>query len=170
MIVKRQWTEAELDTHWALTVEEEALLAGRLETGRFGFVVLLKFFQYEGCFPESRREIPADVMRYLAVQQGVPLNILDDFDWQGRTARRQRAEILEWLDIRRMEKAHWKELANWLHAEILPADLSLEQLTERTHEWLRIHRLDAPGKNKLERLLRAQTHAFETNLLKQILW
>ena len=143
--MKRQWSEAELDTHWALTAQEEALTVARQGPGRFGFVVLLKFFQYEGRFPESRREIPADVMRYVAMQLAMPLDTLDDFDWQGRTARRQRAEILEWLGIRRLKEADWRALATWLNAEVLPLDLTLEQLTERTQDWLRTHRLDTPG-------------------------
>ena len=166
--MKRQWTQAELDTHWALTAQEEALLVGCSGHGRFGFVVLLKFFQHEGRFPESRREIPADVMCYLATQLGMPLNTLDGFDWQGRTATRQRAEILEWLGIRRMEESDWHALAMWLDAEVLPSAPSLEQLLERTAEWLRNQQLDAPGADRLERMLRAQAHAFEGNLLKQI--
>ena len=166
--MKRQWTEAELDTHWALTAQEEALLAGRSGHGRFGFVVLLKFFQYEGRFPESRREIPADAMCYLATQLRMPLNTLDDFAWQGRTAKRQRTEILEWLGIRRMEESDWRALATWLDAEVLPSDPSLEQLADRTLEWLRTQRLDLPGADRLDRTLRAQAHAFEGNLLKQI--
>lgn len=166
--MKRQWSEAELDTHWALTAQEEALTVARQGPGRLGFVVLLKFFQYEGRFPESRREIPADVIRYVAMQLAMPLNTLDDFDWQGRTARRQRAEILEWLGIRRMKEADWQALANWLKAEVLPLDLTLEQLTERTQDWLRTHRLDTPGQERLERLLRAQLHRFETDLLTRL--
>jgi hypothetical protein len=166
--VKRQWSEAELDTHWALTAQEEALTVARQGPGRFGFVVLLKFFQYEGRFPESRREIPAGVMRYLAMQLAMPLDTLDDFDWQGRTARRQRAEILEWLGIRRLKEADWRALATWLNAEVLPLDLTLEQLTERTQDWLRTHRLDTPGQERLERMLRAQLHAFETDLLTRL--
>lgn len=166
--MKRQWNDAELDIHWSLTTAEEALLVGRSGHGRFGFVALLKFFQYEGCFPESRREIPSDVMCHLATLLGMPLNTLDDFEWQGRTAKRQRTEILEWLGIRRMEASDWDLLAAWLRTELLPLDLSLEQLTERTVEWLRTQRLDTPGATSLEKLLRAQTHAFETNLLTAI--
>ena len=166
--MKRQWSEAELDTHWALTAQEEALTVARRGPGRFGFVVLLKFFQYEGRFPESRRDIPADVMRYVAVQLAMPLNTLDAFDWQGRTARRQRAEILEWLGIHRMEEADWRALANWLNAEVMPLDLTLEPLTERIRDWLRTHRLDTPGPERLERMLRAQLHAYETDLLIRI--
>jgi len=166
--VKRQWSEAELDIHWILTAQEEVLTVARQGPGRFGFVVLLKFFQYEGRFPESRREIPADVMRYVAVQLAMPLNTLDDFDWQGRTARRQRAEILAWLGIRRMKAVDWRAVATWLDAEVLPLDLTLEQVTERTRDWLRAHRLSPPGQERLERVLRAQLHAFETDLLTRI--
>ena len=71
--MKRQWTEAELDTYWGPTAEEEALLTWRTAYGRFGFLVLLKFFQYEGRFPEARRDIPSEVMRYLSSRLGVPL-------------------------------------------------------------------------------------------------
>lgn len=166
--MKREWTEAELDTHWALTAEEEALTVARQPSGRFSFVVLLKFFQYESRFPDSRRDLPTDVMRYLSVRLKVPLNTLDDFDWQGRTARRQRAEILKWLGIRCMEKEDWISLSSWIRIELLPADLPLEQLTERTIEWLRTQRLDIPGTTSLEKVLRAELHLFETTLLKQI--
>lgn len=51
---------------------------------------------------------------------------------------------------------------------MLPLDLTLEQLTERIRDWLRTHRLDTPGPERLERMLRAQLHAFETDLLIRI--
>jgi hypothetical protein len=99
--MKRQWSEAELEVHWTLSAKELALLAGRTGYGRFGFAVLLKYFQYEGRFPDSRREAPAEVVRYLAEQLRTPLKALDHYDWQGRTAKRQRTEILSWHGIRR---------------------------------------------------------------------
>ena len=125
------------------------LLAERSGHGRFGFVVLLKFFQYEGRFPVSRREIPADVMCYLATQLRMPLNSLDNFDWRERTVTRQRAAILERLGIRRMEELDWNALAIWLDAEVHPNDPSLEQLIERTAKWLRTQQLDAPSADRL---------------------
>ncbi len=56
--MKRQWSEVELDTHWILTVQELALLSGRTEHGRFGFAVLLKYFQYEGVSPSHVGKSP----------------------------------------------------------------------------------------------------------------
>ncbi|CAE6869060.1 Tn3 family transposase ISNpu13 [Paraburkholderia aspalathi] len=166
--MKRQWDEAELDAHWTLTAEEQALLPGRTGHGRFGFAVLLKYFQYERRFPDSRREVPAEVVRHLAEQLAIPIKALDSFDWQGRTAKRQRTELLSWLGIRRMTAADWDALALWLRAELLPGDHPLEQLTERTNDWLRSRGLESPGTHRLDRLLRAETHAYESRLLTDI--
>lgn len=166
--MKRQWSEAELDIHWAPAAEEEAIAERCSGHGRFGFLILLKFFQYEGHFPESRRQIPADVIRYLATHLRVPLNTVDEFDWQGRTARRQRAEILEWLGIRRMEEADWEDLATWLNAQMLPTDPAIEPLTACAVERLRTLRLDSPRAASLEKWLRKQMRAFEANLLTKI--
>jgi hypothetical protein len=166
--VKRQWDEVEFDAHWTLTAEEQALLPGRTGHGRFGFAILLKYFQYEGRFPDSRRAVPAEIVRHLAEQLAIPIKVLDSFDWQGRTAKRQHAEILLWLGIRRMTAADWDALAWWLRAELLPGAHSLEQLTERTDDWLRSHGLESPGTRRLDRLLRAEAHAYESRLLTDI--
>ena len=166
--MKRQWDEADLDAHWTLTAGEQALLPGRTGHGRFGFAVLLKYFQYDGRFPDSHREVPSEVVRHLAEQLAIPIKALDRFDWQGRTAKRQRTEILSWLGIRRMAAADWETLALWLRAELLPGDHSLEKLTERTDDWLRSQGLESPGASRLDKLLRAETHTYESRLLTGI--
>lgn len=153
---------------WALTAEELALLPGRTGHGRFGFAVLLKFFQHAGRFPDARREVPAEMGRHLAEQLAMPLSVLERFDWEGRTAKRQRSEILSWLGIRRMTAADWDALGVWLRAELLPGDHSLEQLTDRTSDWLRSQGLESPGASRLDKVLRAETHAYESRLLTDI--
>ena len=153
---------------WALTAEELALLPGRTGHGRFGFAVLLKFFQHAGRFPDSRREVPAEMGRHLAEQLAMPLSVLERFDWEGRTAKRQRSEILSWLGIRRMTAADWDALGVWLRAELLPGDHSLEQLTNRISDWLRSQGLESPGASRLDKVLRAETHAYESRLLTDI--
>lgn len=68
--------------------------------------------------------MPAEIVRHLAQQLAIPIKALDSFDWQGRTAKRQRTEILSWLGIRRMMAADWDALALWLRAELLPGSCS----------------------------------------------
>ena len=166
--MKRQWDEDRIDTHWTLSASEHALLARRTGHGRFGFAVLLKFFQHERRFPDSRRELPAEVVRHMALQLSMPINALERFDWAGRTAKRQRTEILAWLGVRRMAINDWALLSTWIRTNLLPSDHSLEQRTERTDEWLRAQGLHTPGATRLEKVLRAEVHAYEAELLHGI--
>lgn len=55
--VKWHWSEDELETQWSLTVAELALLPGRTDSGRLGFAILLKFFQFQGFFPDNQKSI-----------------------------------------------------------------------------------------------------------------
>ena len=66
--MKQHWDDLALAEHWSLSDDELPLLDNRTESNRLGFAVLLKFFQLEGCFPRSRREVPADSVQYLAKQ------------------------------------------------------------------------------------------------------
>jgi hypothetical protein len=66
--VKQHWDDQALVEHWSLNDDERSLLDNRTETSRLGFAVLLKFFQLEGRFPRSRREVPAAGVRYLSLR------------------------------------------------------------------------------------------------------
>ena len=119
-MVKRHWNEEELEAHWLLTAEERTLMAGRTDHGRLGFAVMLKFHQYHGRFPTALHELPADALRYLSEQIGTSPQDLDHYDWEGRTTKRQRSEILTFLGIRRITAEDRRALLNWVRAELLP--------------------------------------------------
>ena len=104
--MKWQWQEDELYAHWHLTTEESELLYKKMPHGRLGFVVSLKYFQNEGYFPEHCREIPEAVLGYLANQIGVSGDNLSHYEFIGRTGKRDRAEILSFLGIRRARETN----------------------------------------------------------------
>lgn len=70
--VKRNWNDADLSENWLLFQPEWALLGNKTGPSRLGFALLLKFFQPEGQFPDSLREVPVAVVSYIAGQVGVP--------------------------------------------------------------------------------------------------
>jgi hypothetical protein len=74
--MKRNWSDDELAAQWSLSPEELALLPNRVGHNRFGFAVQLKFFQIEGRFPRSPREVPAAALRYLARQLDLSINAI----------------------------------------------------------------------------------------------
>jgi Domain of unknown function (DUF4158) len=69
--MKRDWPADELAEQWTLLAGERELLANKTGATRLGFAVLLKFFQCEARFPQSRQEVPVSVVASLAKQVGV---------------------------------------------------------------------------------------------------
>lgn len=166
--VKWQWSEDELHAQWFLSSDEQALLVKKKKSGRLGFVTLLKFFQHQTYFPEKRAAIPNGIIDYLAHQIDVDKESLDKYDWLGRTGRRDRAEILAFLGIRRAHQPDKVALVTWLKEEILPAAPTFEHLLEQAYDWFANQKIEPPSDIQLQRLLHSTNKAFETTLFMRI--
>ena len=66
--MKRDWEISELQEHWTLQPGELTLLSNKNDENRLGFALLLKFFQYEGRFPETKNEIPKKCVGFVGEQ------------------------------------------------------------------------------------------------------
>src|ERR1035441_319907 len=66
--LKSDWTADELILHWTIQPDERPLLGNKTGATRLGFALLLKFFQFAGCFPECADEVPAVVVEYAGKQ------------------------------------------------------------------------------------------------------
>lgn len=128
--VKWHWSEDELETQWSLTVAELALLPGRTDSGRLGCAILLKFFQFQGFFPDNQKFIPHEIAVYLAQATNSTPTDLDVYDWNGRTGQRHRKQILSFLGLRRPSGEDLQRLRTWLTAEVLALDVPFERLQE----------------------------------------
>lgn len=166
--MKWQWSEDELHAQWFLSSDEQTLIINKKNPCRLGFITLLKFFQNQTYFPDKRAAIPGVVVDYLARQIGVTPESLDDYDWTGRTGRRDRAEILNFLGIRRAHQQDKDALVAWLRAEVLPAAPLLESLLEQAHDWFARQKIEPPSNAQLQRLLNSTTHVFESELVALI--
>lgn len=91
--MQRDWTADELILHWTLQAPEQALVGNKTGATRLGFAILLKFFQFMGCFPRHAGEVPAAAVAHVAQQVGVPHELWPDYQWQGRTIEYHRAQI-----------------------------------------------------------------------------
>jgi len=58
---------------WTLTGVERQLSDQRTQRGRLGLAVLLKFFQFEGRFPDYHKAVPLPAVDYVAEQLDVPV-------------------------------------------------------------------------------------------------
>lgn len=64
--MKRKWENEELTEHWSLDSQERERIAQKKGANRLGFALLLKFFQWQGRFPEKKNEIPRVVQEFVA--------------------------------------------------------------------------------------------------------
>lgn len=166
--MKRNWSDEELTDQWSLSSDELALLPNRLGYNRFGFAVQLKFFEIEGRFPRSPREVPAAALRYLASQLGLSINVFQKYDWRGRARKDHRAAIRAYLGFRPFTVADGAKLDDWLRQEVVPFDQNAQSLTETMLDWCRNLRIEPPSPNRIERRIRSLLHRHEAELFATI--
>lgn len=166
--MKQHWDDLALAEHWSLSDDELPLLDNRTESNRLGFAVLLKFFQLEGRFPRSRREVPADSVQYLAKQLTIAPEAFDDFDLTGRNSERLRGQIRALLGFRPFAVAGADPFAAWLRDEVLPADQTPSHLQERLLDWCRDHRIEPPTSGRSERIIRSAIRSHESTFFEAI--
>lgn len=167
--MKRKWYPEELVEHWALQPEEEKLLAKRKGANCLGFVLLLKFFQYEGRFPEQKNEIPRMVLTFVADQLGFPPELFQDYNWQSRVIKYHRAEIRTISGFRPATLSVQNQLRTWLVNGVLSQEQDYYHLKVKVYAQLRSSKIEPPTPARIERLIRSAQRVFEQQLFSSTL-
>src|SRR5437588_10506937 len=142
--MKRTWTSEELLEHFTLLPDELAAVGNKSGPTRLGFAVLLKYLQYEGCFPRSRAEVAPEVVRFLAAQVGVDTALFAQYLWEGRTIEAQRAQIREMAKIRECRRADEEALLDWLCTQVFDHEQHPDRLRELIRAECRTRAIEAP--------------------------
>ncbi|MDQ4075389.1 MAG: Tn3 family transposase, partial [Chloroflexota bacterium] len=169
ILMKRQWDTDELIEQWTLLPAELVLLATKQDHNRLGFAVLLKFFQYEGRFPQQRHEIPGVVVAYLAKQVDVAPDLFFQYDWHGRTSSTDRSAIRAFLGFRESTSQDLQDLAAWLCEHVLAHDQHLDHLKAVVYERCRELRIEPPAPQPIERLIRSAIRSYEDQFYTSVL-
>jgi hypothetical protein len=98
--LKRNWLLEDLIEHFTFLPNELSQLSNKTGSTRLGFAVLFKFFQYEARFPFHKREIPKDVVLYIAKQLSLEASLLEDYDWNGRSIKYHRSQIRDFFGFK----------------------------------------------------------------------
>jgi len=167
--MKREWHPDELMAHWTMLPQEHKLLGNKSGPTRLGFAVLLKYFQYEGRFPQHPREVPSGIVTYLAQQLALEPEPWGQYDWHGRAIKYHRAQIRQELGVREATVADGEALSLWLSTQVLISTHRLEHVREALYQRCRDLCLEPPTPERVERLIRSALHQFETQLGEQVL-
>jgi TnpA family transposase len=165
--MKQVWHPDELAQHWTLSDDEYHLLREKTGATRLACAVLLKAFQYEGRFPLRRDTVPVPVLAHLAAQVAVPLAAYATVDWDGRSARRHRADIRAYCGYDVFTLAHEADFIAWLSPHVSSPDPTSDALTLTAYRHLRSLKLEPPLPTRLRRLLQAAVRHREARLVEE---
>jgi len=159
--MKQQWDVEEIIEHFTLLPPEVNFLGRNEPNNHLGKALLLKFFQYEGRFPENKAEIPSAISEYVAQQLSLSPDAIHDYKWDGRSIKEHRRQIRARLGFHPATVDDQKALRNWLMEEVLPHEHRPVYLEQLAYQRLRQLQIEPPTRGRLERLIRSAVHQYE---------
>jgi TnpA family transposase len=166
--MKRNWTTEELVDSWTLLPNEYNLVGNKTGATRLGFSVLLKYFQIEARFPQTKNEIPRIVVAYVAKQVGVEADEYLRYDWRGRMISNHRVQIRDFFGFREALRADTEEVSDWLCNQVLAQDQAIEHLKELVYARFRQLHIEPPAPDPIMRLIHSAFHTYEDRLFSDI--
>ena len=166
--MKQSWTLSELKEQWSLTPVELELTAGRTGVNQLGFAVLLKFFQLEGKFPENFRDIPKQVLNYLARFLKLKGSSLSSYNFKGRSSKRHRTEIRAFAGFREATLSDARLAQSWMLESIITGEHSEQFLLETLQAWFKEQSIEPPTLERQKRLLKAALRRYEATFFRSI--
>jgi len=151
--MKPEWTTEAIITHFTLQSEEQAWLGINDPHNHLGKVILLKFFQYEGRFPEGLSEIPEEAFVYLAQQLHLDEQVIDLYQWSGRTAKDHRRAIRDYLGFHPATAQDKMDMREWIKSNLLPKEYRPSHLKVLLYGQLRAERIEPPSHQEIERII-----------------
>ncbi len=155
------WNSPDIFEHFSLLPAEMEFLGSNDPHNHLGKALLLKFFQYASRFPESQSEIPTSIITYVAQQLGLPQEVIDDYDWEGRSLTEHRKEIRERLGFRPATVKDQETLQAWLQSEVLPHEFRTAHLEQLSYHRLRQLQIEPPSAKELSKRISSAVHRHE---------
>lgn len=166
--MRRLWSTDELVERWSLIPEDFTLLVGLIDASKLGLAAQLAYWRCHAGFPDEEADLAPAVIAHLARQIGVPIDALDGYDWSGRTGRRHRQAILDYLAIAAFDDEAEADLRNWLADELLPREPNAAVLEDEIGAWFARGRIVRPGAYRLDRIVRSARAAHDDEALRMV--
>src|SRR5271166_1898491 len=125
----------------------------------------MKSYCQTGRFAKGKSDFPSGVLEQLAVATETEVADLDTYFWSGRTARRHRAEVREFLGVRRLTQRDLAEASAFAVADLCPHGLPRGVMAERVISWFFERKVACPEDSELDRLIAVARRRFEEQML-----
>jgi TnpA family transposase len=159
--MRQYFTPQELIDHFTLLPHEHDLLTNKSGVNRLGFVVLFKYFQWEGRFPAHWQEVPRGLVQHLAVTLDLTADSIGGYELGGRTARYHKEQIRQWLGFRPGTTTDADTITAWVCTHTRVDDAMLPQLIERLTARYKALGIEPPTPQRLTRLAHSAVRTIE---------
>lgn len=169
--MKQKWTPKELAESWTLSTSALKFLGATSHKNRLGYALLLRFFQLEGRFPESKNEIPKACAAFIAEQLESPVELFLAFfkyGWDDRTSRHRRAEIRSFCGFREATTDDSRQISDWLVENYIPGGANEQQIQAAAYQRLKELKIEPPERSRIVRLVRSATKRHENKVFEDI--
>ena len=159
---------AELGERWTLGADDLALLAELPGAGKLGLAAQLAYWCQNRRLPDDDADLAPAVVGHLATQVGVHADVLDGYEWTGRTGRRHRQLVLDHLAVAAFDDATEAKFRSWLSSELLPREPAPPVFEGEVSGWFARERIRRPGCYRLDRILRSARAAHDDAVLQRV--
>ncbi len=166
--MRRDWSAEALGELWTLGPADLVLVAGLSDASKIGLAAQLAYWRVYGRFPDDESDLPPAAVGHLAAQLGIGADALEAYDWAGRTGRRQRRLILDYLAVADFDDSVEARFRCWLGDEVLPREPSPAVLEGEVGSWFARERITRPGAWRLDRILRSARAAHDDVVLQRV--
>jgi hypothetical protein len=151
-----------------LSVTEEGFLAAKHPRTRLAAAAELVHYRQTGRFLKTMGDLPPGVLDQLAAVTRSDAGDLNGWLRSSRTSRRYRAEILEFLGIRRLTQRDLAAASAFAAEDLCPQGLTPGATTERLISWFFDRKVECPDEDDLARLAANARRLFEEHVLDAI--
>jgi TnpA family transposase len=151
-----------------LSAAEEGFLAAKHPRTRLAAAAELVHYRQTGRFLKTMGDLPPGVLDQLATVTGSDVGDLNVWLRSSRTSRRYRAEILEFLGIRRLTRRDLAAASAFAAEDLCPQGLTPGATTERLISWFFDRKVECPDEDDLARLVASTRRRFEEHVLDAI--
>ncbi|MFC4348312.1 Tn3 family transposase [Kordiimonas lipolytica] len=166
--MKQVWDDGELAENWNLKADEEILFKGKSAHAQLGIALQLKHYQAYGRFPKKTSDFALQIIRHVSDQLGIVSEGISSYDWEARSARRHRQEILKFLDIRRITARDRQQLITWLCNDVFSEGTEPNEAFDQACSYLLDRKLQCPSTKELDRLIRSAHNRFLQSVHRDI--
>ena len=165
--MKRNWELDELIEYFTIMPNEMSLVGNKTGETRLGFAVLLKFFQMEARFPNSKNEIPKLVVEYIAKQLQLSSALYENYDITSRTYYNHKAQIREFFGFREPTVEDANNLTKWLSEHVFYHDADIDNLKEEAYNRLKELHIEPPTPERIDRITKSAVYIYENQFFQE---